>query len=147
MCSFLRYNKSVKQKDFTDVSLESCVNFMRKDLHNSILLDAYGGLLTDKQYIAMKYYYDDDLSLSEISENCNITRQGVRDLIKNAEKKLLYFDSKLQFVSNVEKFSDVISSIYEILSELKKTKDFKKLDEAMTLCERQLKENSLMGGE
>lgn len=147
MCSFLRYNKSVKQKDFTDVSLGSCVNFMRKDLHNSILLDAYGGLLTDKQYIAMKYYYDDDLSLSEISENCNITRQGVRDLIKNAEKKLLYFDSKLQFVSNVEKFSDVISSIYEILSELKKTKDFKKLDEAMTLCERQLKENSLMGGE
>lgn len=120
---------------------------MKKDLHNSILLDAYGGLLTDKQYMAMKYYYDDDLSLSEISENCNITRQGVRDLIKNAEKKLLYFDSKLQFVSNVEKFENIISSIYEILSELKKTKDFNKLDKAMTLCERQLQENSLLGGE
>ena len=120
---------------------------MRKDLHNSILLDAYGSLLTDKQYVAMKYYYDDDLSLSEISENCNITRQGVRDLIKNAEKKLLYFDSKLQFVSNVEKFGDLISSIYEILSELRKTKDFKNLDKAIALCERQLQENSLMGGE
>ena len=123
------------------------MKLMRKDLHNSILLDAYGGLLTDKQYVAMKYYYDDDLSLSEISENCNITRQGVRDLIKNAEKKLLYFDSKLQFVSNVEKIGDVISSIYELLSELKKTKDLKKLDKAIALCERQLQENSLMGGE
>lgn len=120
---------------------------MRKDLHNSILLDIYGNLLTDKQYIAMKYYYDDDLSLSEISENCNITRQGARDLIKNAEKKLLYFDSKLQFVSQLKKLNDAFSDVCKALNELKKTKDLKKIDKAISLCKRQLEENSLMEGE
>lgn len=119
---------------------------MKKDLHNSILLDIYGGLLTDKQYVAMKYYYDDDLSLSEISENCNITRQGVRDLIKNAEKKLLYFDNKLQFVSHVEKFGDVMSTLHDILCEIKKTADLKKLDGAIVLCEKQLDDNFITGG-
>ena len=58
---------------------------MAKDLGITILLDFYGDMLTEKQRDFLGYYYNDDLSLSEIAENEGITRQGVRDSIKRAE--------------------------------------------------------------
>ena len=56
-----------------------------KDLTISILLDAYGALLTERQRELVDLYYNEDLSLAEISENTGITRQGVRDGIKKSE--------------------------------------------------------------
>ena len=53
-----------------------------KDLGFSILLDYYGMVLTEKQRNILTEYYNDDLSLAEIAENYGITRQGVRDAIK-----------------------------------------------------------------
>ena len=48
---------------------------MAKDLGITILLDFYGDMLTEKQRDFLGYYYNDDLSLSEIAENEGITRQ------------------------------------------------------------------------
>ena len=57
---------------------------MAKNLEVSFLLDFYGEMLTQKQHDFLVYYYDEDLSLSEIAENEGITRQGVRaDKAKN----------------------------------------------------------------
>ena len=39
---------------------------MEKDLSVSLLLDAYGGLLTERQRDMMEQYYNEDLSLAEI---------------------------------------------------------------------------------
>ncbi|MBR0412224.1 MAG: DNA-binding protein, partial [Eubacterium sp.] len=61
---------------------------MAKNLEVSYLLDFYGEVLTQKQHDFLVYYYDEDLSLSEIAENEGITRQGVRDAIKRAEAQL-----------------------------------------------------------
>ncbi len=61
----------------------------------SILLEIYGELLTDKQYHLLNDYYNKDLSLAEIAENENITRQAVRDNLKKGERKLFYFEEKL----------------------------------------------------
>ena len=61
---------------------------MEKDLKLSALLDVYGSFLGEKQRRLTEYYYNDDLSLAEISENEGITRQGVRDAIKRAEIQL-----------------------------------------------------------
>ena len=47
---------------------------MGKNLEISLLLDFYGEMLTDKQRDMVDYYYNDDLSLSEIAENEGITR-------------------------------------------------------------------------
>ena len=58
---------------------------MAKDLQITMLFDIYGDMLTQKQRDFITYYYDDDLSLSEIAQNEGITRQGVRDSIKRAE--------------------------------------------------------------
>ena len=42
---------------------------MPKNLEISVLLDFYGEMLTEKQRDYLGYYYNDDLSLGEISQN------------------------------------------------------------------------------
>ena len=68
---------------------------MPKDLDISLLLDIYGGLLTEKQRAFLEFYYNDDLSLAEIAENEGITRQGVYDIVKRAKDQLLNYEKKL----------------------------------------------------
>ena len=55
---------------------------MEKNVQISMLCQIYGKLLTDKQFELINDYYNNDLSLSEIAENNEITRQAVRDIIK-----------------------------------------------------------------
>lgn len=62
---------------------------MSKNLAISDLLDQYGAMLTDKQRDVIELYYNQDLSLAEIAEHEQITRQGVRDNIKRGEAFLL----------------------------------------------------------
>lgn len=79
---------------------------MEKNVEISILCDLYGKLLTQKQFDFLNDYYNNDLSLSEIAENNQITRQAVRDIIKKGEKKLFEYEEKLLFMkrmSNQEK--------------------------------------------
>ena len=68
---------------------------MEKNVKVSILCQIYGRLLTEKQYEVLNDYYNNDLSLSEIAENNNITRQAVRDVIKKGEIKLFEYEEKL----------------------------------------------------
>ena len=70
---------------------------MAKDMKISLLLDFYGNMLTEKQREVIDFYYNDDLSLSEIAENEGITRQGVRDAIKRAEALLTDMEGRLGF--------------------------------------------------
>ena len=74
----------------------------KKDLEHkitmSILCEYYGKLLTEKQYEFINDYYNNDLSLSEIAENNEITRLAVRDIIKKGEKKLFEYEEKLAFM-------------------------------------------------
>lgn len=58
---------------------------MEKKVQISMLLQIYGAMLTEKQYGLLDDYYNNDLSLSEIAENYDITRQAVRDIIKRGK--------------------------------------------------------------
>ena len=60
---------------------------MAKNLEVSFLLDFYGEMLTQKQHDFLVYYYDEDLSLSEIAENEGITRlkKGLEEIEQCAE--------------------------------------------------------------
>ena len=62
------------------------------------LIDAYGKLLTDKQYEIMTSYYFDNLTLTEIADNYSISRQAVNDCLTQATKSLETFESKLNLV-------------------------------------------------
>ena len=59
------------------------IDIFVKDLSFSALLDTYGPVLSEKKQQILGYYYNDDYSLSEISELTGISRQGVRDQINN----------------------------------------------------------------
>lgn len=61
----------------------------------ALLSDFYSELLTNRQQEVIKYYYEQDLSLGEIAENLHITRQGVHDILKRAEKALENYERKL----------------------------------------------------
>ena len=67
----------------------------------AILLDFYGELLTDKQRECFELHYCEDLSLSEIAEQCGISRQGVWDNIRRAESALHEMEEKTGLVRRV----------------------------------------------
>ena len=71
---------------------------MEKNIKQSMLLEMYGKLLTAKQFDAVDLYYNQNLSLSEIAEYGNITRQGVRKNLVEGEKKLQEYEEKLRFL-------------------------------------------------
>ena len=63
-------------------------------LMQSMLLDFYGELLTDKQRECCDLHFNEDLSLSEIAEQSGISRQGVWDNIRRAEASLRQIEEK-----------------------------------------------------
>lgn len=96
----------------------------------ALLNDFYGQLLTPKQIEIMDMHYSDDLSLSEISEHLNISRQGVHDSLKRAEHALIEYEEKLglvkRFLEQKDKIERVISMLDNILEsdeDLKQTKN------------------------
>ena len=103
---------------------------MEEKVKISILLEIYGNLLTEKQYEYMDYYYNQDLSLSEIGDNENITRQAVRTILLKSKKKLEEYESKLKFMQKEEKIKQYIEELEKtnvdkkILDKLKRQIDF-----------------------
>lgn len=82
------------------------------------LFDFYGKLLTEKQYLAIQLYYLEDLSLAEIGDEMNVTRQGIFDLLKRAEQNLYEYEDKLGLVNKFEFSRKNIKNIMKISSEL-----------------------------
>lgn len=78
-----------------------------KDLAIAGLYDCYYSLLSEKQRTVFEYYYDDDLSLSEIAEHTHTTRQGVRDLLKRSEEQLRFFEKSLRLNEKNEKLRQI----------------------------------------
>jgi predicted DNA-binding protein YlxM (UPF0122 family) len=61
----------------------------------SMLFDYYGDLLTDKQKEFFDLYFNEDMSLTEIAEHADISRQGVRDAVVRAETILRETEDRL----------------------------------------------------
>lgn len=78
-----------------------------KNLKFPLLLDAYGALLTDRKRELLDYYYNNDYSLSEISELTGISRQGVRDSIKKSEEEITAYESCLGLVRRREAIDEI----------------------------------------
>lgn len=91
---------------------------MAKNLEITVLLDFYGDMLTQKQRDFLGYYYNDDLSLSEIAENEGITRQGVRDAIKRAEAQVFEMESRLGLAKRFNEMRDGLNQIIACASEI-----------------------------
>lgn len=87
-----------------------------KNLNLVFLLDFYGDVLDGHTRNIMQQYYDDDLSLSEIAQTENISRQGVRHIIKKGEEELIFLEERLGLASQ-------FGEIRKIAQKLRKTAD------------------------
>lgn len=75
----------------------------------SMLFDIYGGLLTDKKKRVMEMYHEDDMSLSEIAEELEVSRAAVHDSLRSAERLLCSYEDKLGILADFllkEKLAD-----------------------------------------
>ena len=72
----------------------------------ALLYDFYGDMLTDRQKEFYDLYYNEDLSLAEIAENCGITRQGVRDVIVRAEAVLTELEDKTGIIRRFHRMQE-----------------------------------------
>lgn len=73
------------------------------------LFDYYGELLTEKQKEYFKFYYFDNLSLSEIAEENKVSRNAVSKTLKEVKEKLDSYESILKLYSNKNKIKEIIS--------------------------------------
>lgn len=94
---------------------------MEKLVEIGILYDFYGKLLSEKQLQIIELYYIYDLSLTEIGEELDITKQAVSDTLKRAEKKLFDFEDTLALI---EKFRNSHNNVREIINLCGELKNF-----------------------
>lgn len=61
----------------------------------NVLLDFYGPLLTPHKREILRLYCEEDLSLQEIADQLEITRQGVHDAVAKGRRQLADYEDKL----------------------------------------------------
>ena len=84
----------------------------------NVLLDFYGPLLTEHRREVMQMYCEEDLSLSEIAEQLQITRQGVSDAIGKARRQLLDYEEKLGLLKRYRAMTKQARICLEALEEI-----------------------------
>lgn len=63
-------------------------------LEMTLLFDYYGDLLTERQRMCFDLYHNQDLSLAEIAQELQVSRQGVYDNLSRAEATLRNMEDK-----------------------------------------------------
>ena len=111
---------------------------MEKKIKISMLCEIYGKLLTEKQLVILNDYYNNDLSLTEIAENNNITRQAVLDNIKKGENKLFEFEEKLSFMEKTIKQEKLLQEVLIELSKIEDTSSDKKIEKILNHVRKEL---------
>lgn len=84
---------------------------MNKRDYIIILYDYYECLLNEDNKVYFKDYYFENLSLGEIAENKNISRNAVHKHIKSTESKLLFYEEKLKLYQKDIELKKVLDKI------------------------------------
>ena len=79
-----------------------------------ILYDFYGNLFNETQKTYFEEYYFNNLSLGEISENYNISRNAIHKTLKQMQKKLLYYQDNLNLYHKYMDLKSIIEKISDI---------------------------------
>ena len=120
---------------------------IEKMIEIGLLFEQYKELLTDKQREIVSLYYEEDYSLGEISENLNVSRQGVYDTLKRSEKILRDYEDKLKLVSKLQDQEEFVkfieNKIVDIKQNLLQNRDcanlIPKLENIEDVCREMLK--------
>lgn len=84
----------------------------------SMLFDIYGGLLTDKKKRVMEMYHEDDMSLSEIAEELEVSRAAVYDSLRSAESLLHSYEEKLGILDDYLRRGKLAEELLACISEV-----------------------------
>ena len=88
-------------------------------LMQSMLLDFYGELLTEKQRECYDLHYNEDLSLSEIAEQSGVSRQGVWDNIRRGEAALREMEEKTGILRRLTELQQELIALRQQLQALR----------------------------
>ncbi|WP_099320916.1 MULTISPECIES: YlxM family DNA-binding protein [unclassified Anaerococcus] len=88
---------------------------MEKIVKVAQLFDIYGSLLNDKQKDVINCYYNEDLSLQEIADNNNKSKQAISEMITRSVDKLFEFEDELSLLKKKEELKDALMSIRELM--------------------------------
>lgn len=105
---------------------------MEKLLKVTYLYDFYGQLLTDKQKKIFRRYYLEDLSLSEIADEEEVSRQSIHDTIKQAERKLTAYEDKLGLVEKFKDQEQAFKVMIDKMEMVKSNNQDQKVDEVIS---------------
>ena len=81
------------------------------------LYDIYGRLLTEKQREYFEDYYFNNLTLSEMSENYEVSRNAIHKQLKETETKLNKYENTLSILKKNERIKDIIKNCDEKIKE------------------------------
>ena len=77
------------------------------------LLEIYKELLTGKQRDYLEDHFENDLSLSEIAKNHEVSRQAIHDNIKRGIALLYEYENMLKFYQTKKQLSEEINYLKE----------------------------------
>lgn len=83
---------------------------MDENLYLTILYDLYEKLLTETQKEYFKLYYFENLTMDEIAENLNISKNAVFKSINTTTNKLKELEKKLGIYQNNKKIEEILHS-------------------------------------
>ena len=86
----------------------------------SLLIDFYGGLLTGRRAETFKYYYEDNLSLTEIALEMGISKQAVSVTLKKTLALLQRFENELHLIEKHKAFTSALANIDGRIAALRK---------------------------
>jgi uncharacterized protein len=89
-----------------------------KNTNRVMLFDCYQPLLTDKQRQMMDLYYNQDLTLAEIAEELQISRQGVYDHLKRTVHILEQYEAKMMLLETFQRQSRLIQRLKQLAANL-----------------------------
>lgn len=102
---------------------------MEKLVQVARLFDTYGSLLNEKQKDVINCYYNEDLSLNEIAENNNKSKQAISDMIQRSVDKLFEFEDELSLIKKKNQLREDLSLLRELIESSNQSEAINMIDE------------------
>ena len=111
---------------------------LEKSVEIGTLCAFYGGLLTDKQQDALRLYYEEDLSLGEIADELETSRQNVHELITRSAQKLRKYEAALGSMKRAEETAKQLKHALSLMESVQTAteNDVSRLEEAGEIIRR-----------
>lgn len=113
---------------------------MEKIVEQNLLYDFYGELLNNHQRRVYELAVFEDWSLSEIAQECGISRQGVHDLLKRCNKMLEEYEEKLKLLTKFLRAKEKVQSIYDLTCSFKESQNIEIVDQIEKLSREMIEE-------